>query len=100
MIDKDVIPLKYYLHQNYPNPFNPITTLNYGLPEDAMANITVYDMMGRQVKTLTYGFQTSGYKSVEWNATNDQGEHVSAGVYLYKIQAGNFVDTKKMILLK
>ena len=100
LIDKDVIPLKYYLHQNYPNPFNPITTLNYGLPEDAMANITIYDMMGRQVKTLTYGFQTSGYKSVEWNATNDQGEPVSAGVYLYKIQAGDFVDTKKMILLK
>ena len=57
-------------------------------------------MMGRQVKTLINGLQSSGYKSVQWNATNNQGEPVSAGVYLYKIQAGDFVDTKKMIFLK
>ena len=100
LIDNDVIPLKYYLHQNYPNPFNPITTLSYDLSEDAMVNITIYDMMGRQVKTLTNGFQTSGHKSVQWNAANNQGEPASAGIYLYKIQAGDFVDTKKMIFLK
>ena len=56
--------------------------------------------MGRQVKMLINEIQSSGYKSVQWNSTNNQGKPVSAGVYLYKIQAGDFVDTKKMILLK
>ena len=99
-LDGEQLPTVYALHQNYPNPFNPITTLRYGLPIDAMVNITIYDMMGRQVKILTNRFQKSGYRSVQWNATNNQGEPVSAGIYLYKIQAGDFVDTKKMILLK
>ena len=57
-------------------------------------------MIGRQVKTLTNEFQTSRYKSVQWNAANNQGEPASAGIYIYTIQAGDFVDTKKMILLK
>ena len=99
-VDGDQLPKTYALHQNYPNPFNPITTLRYGLPEDAMVNITIYDMMGRVVSNLVNNQQYGGYKSVKWNATNNQGEPVSAGVYLYKIQAGDFVDTRKMILLK
>ena len=99
-VDGDQLPKTYALHQNYPNPFNPITTLRYGLPEDAMVNITIYDMMGRVVSNLVNNQHYGGYKSVQWNATNNQGEPVSAGVYLYKIQAGDFVDTKKMILLK
>ena len=85
---------------NFPNPFNPITTLEYNLPEDAMVNIIIYDILGNIVKNLVYAKETTGYKSVQWNATNNQGEPVSTGVYLYKIQAGDFVDTKKMILLK
>jgi hypothetical protein len=94
------IPLDYSLKQNYPNPFNPITTLRYNLPEDALVNITIYDMMGRQVKTLVNGSQRAGYKSIQWNAKNNQGQPVSAGLYLYTIQAGEFVQTKKMVLLK
>ena len=88
------------LHQNYPNPFNPITTLRYDLPEDAMVNITIYDMMGRVVKTMVNSQQNAGFKSVRWNATNDKGAPVSAGLYLYTIQAGEFRQTKKMVLLK
>ena len=88
------------LHQNYPNPFNPVTTLRYDLPEDAVVNITIHDMMGRVVKTLVNGSQTAGYKSVQWNATNDKNRPVSAGLYLYTIQAGEFKQTKKMVLLK
>jgi len=99
-IDNDVLPYKFALHQNYPNPFNPVTTLRYDLPEDAMANITIYDMMGRQVSTLVNRKQTAGYKSVQWNATNSAGSPVSAGIYLYMIQAGEFRQTKKMVLLK
>ena len=85
---------------NYPNPFNPITTIGYELPEESFVDITVYDMLGNVVYNLVNTNQSSGYKSVQWNATNNQGEPVSAGVYLYKIQAGDFADTKKMILLK
>jgi len=85
---------------NYPNPFNPITTLEYDLPEDAVVNITIYDMMGRVVNTLVNGSQTAGYKSIQWDATNNLGDPVSAGLYIYAIQVGEFRQTKKMVLLK
>tara|TARA_B100001093_G_scaffold67381_1_gene57364 strand:- start:345 stop:788 length:444 start_codon:yes stop_codon:yes gene_type:complete len=88
------------LLQNYPNPFNPLTTLKYVLPKDSYVDVTVYDMLGNVVNNLVNANQSSGYKSIKWNATNNQGQPVSAGVYLYKIQAGDFIDTKKMILLK
>jgi len=94
------LPITYVLHQNYPNPFNPITTLSYDLPEDALVNITIYDMMGRQVKTLINDQQTAGYRSVQWNGTNNIGQPVSAGLYLYTIQAGDYSQTRKMVLLK
>jgi len=94
------IPEQFALHQNYPNPFNPITTLRYDLPENSLVNIIIYDMLGREVKTLVNTTQDTGFKSVIWDATNDYGKPVSAGVYLYQIQAGEFVQTKKMVLLK
>ena len=78
------IPHQYTLYSAYPNPFNPITTLRYDLPEKSMVNITIYDMLGRQVRTLINQTQEAGFKSVLWNATNNKGNSVSAGVYLYK----------------
>jgi hypothetical protein len=99
-IHGDVIPNVYALHQNYPNPFNPTTILRYDLPEDTQVRITIYDIMGREVRTLFNNQQNAGYKSVIWNATNNQGQPISAGVYLYSIEAGGFRQTKKMILLK
>ena len=99
-IDGVSIPDVYALHQNYPNPFNPTTQIKYDLPEDAMVSITIYDLMGRQVKTLVNSSQTAGYRSIQWNATNNEGQPVSAGLYLYTIQAGKFRQTKKMVLLK
>ena len=90
----------YNLLQNYPNPFNPITTVQYDLPEDGLVNITIYDMMGRVVKNLISSQQNSGYKSVRWNATNNENQSVSAGSYFYSIEAGDFKQTKKMILVK
>jgi hypothetical protein len=92
--------IDYKVHNNFPNPFNPVTTLCYDLPEDAMVNITIYDMMGRVVSNLVSSQQNAGYKSIQWNATNNEGQPVSAGLYLYTIQAGNFRQTKKMVLLK
>ena len=99
-IDDAAIPDVFALHQNYPNPFNPITRINYDLPEDALVNITIYNMMGRQVKTLIHSEQTAGYRNIRWNATNHLGQAVSAGLYIYTIRAGDFRQTKKMVLLK
>ena len=93
-------PKTFTLHQNYPNPFNPSTTLQYDLLNDEFVNITIYDMLGNVINNLVNDNQNSGYKSVQWDATNNQGQQVSAGVYLYSIEAGDFRQTKKMILLK
>jgi len=99
-IDVELIPDVYALHQNYPNPFNPVTTLRYDLPEDAVVSIVIYDVIGRKVKSLVNTIQAAGYRSVRWDATNSFGEPVSAGMYIYMIQAGEFRQTKKMVLLK
>ena len=94
------IPDTYRLHQNYPNLFNLMTTLEYDLPEDAQVSITIYDMNGRIVSNLISSQQSAGYKSIQWNTTNNTGLQVSAGLYFYMIQAGEFRQTKKMVLLK
>jgi hypothetical protein len=99
-IDGGVVPDKFALYQNYPNPFNPITQIRYDLPEDAMVNITIYDIMGRSIRSLVKSRQTAGYRLVRWDATNDKGESVSAGMYFYTIQAEDFKQAKKMVLLK
>ena len=93
-------PEEFSLHQNYPNPFNPVTTLRYDLPENGHVNVIIYDMLGKQVKTLINQTQDAGYRSVIWDGTNDYGNPVSAGIYLYQIQAGEYMQTKKMVLLK
>ena len=95
-----LLPETFALHQNYPNPFNPVTTLRYDLPKNSLVTIIIYDMMGREVKTLINQTQGAGYRSVIWDATNDYGKPVSAGIYLYQIQAGEYISTKKMVLLK
>ena len=97
---KVLFPDKLRIYNAYPNPFNPVTSLSYDLPYNSVVKITVHDMMGRVVKRLVNDSQTAGFKSVQWNATNDKNEPVSAGLYLYTIQAGKFRQTKKMVLLK
>ena len=93
-------PDRYLLMKNFPNPFNPITNIEYNVPENAMVNVTIYDMVGRKVKSLFNGYQDKGYKSITWNATNDRNESVPSGVYLYKIESGKLQQTKKMLLVK
>ena len=95
-----MLPTRYQFYQNFPNPFNPVTTFRYDLPEDGLVNITIYDLLGNEINNLVKSNQSSGHKSVQWNATNNQGQPVSAGVYIYSIEAGDFRQTKKMILLK
>jgi hypothetical protein len=103
-----VIPETFTLHQNFPNPFNPITTLSYDLPKDSDVRLTIFDMLGNEVARLVNSNQEAGFKSVQWDATDFMGRPVSAGVYLYQIQANDaspnsgqgFTETKKMVLLK
>ena len=98
--DKTPLNSDFKLYQNYPNPFNPITSLQYDLTKDGVVNITIYDMMGRLVKTLVDGSQTAGFKTAQWDATNDRNEPVSAGIYHYTVQLGKHREAKKMLLLK
>ena len=88
-------PINYNLFQNYPNPFNPVTTIKYSIPQAAFVSLKVYDVLGREVVALVNGKKTAGNYQVSFDASN-----LSSGVYLYKIKAGSFVQTKKMVLLK
>lgn len=89
------IPESYTISQNYPNPFNPTTNINYDIPNESFVNITVYNNLGQEVKSLVNKEQKAGKYVVSFNATE-----LSSGIYFYKITANNFVQTKKMILLK
>ena len=97
---QNTLPQSPLLHSNFPNPFNPNTLLRYDLPQSGMVNITIHDMTGRKIKTLVNSAQSAGYKTIQWNGTDDNNKSVSAGLYLYTIQTGNFTQTKKMVLLK
>ena len=99
-IDNQVTPDVFALHQNYPNPFNPTTQIKYDLAEDALVSINIYDVMGKSIKSLINVKQSAGYHSFRWDATNHSGEAMSAGMYIYSIQAGQYRSTKKMVLLK
>ena len=99
-IFNDLIPNPYQLYHAYPNPFNPITNIRYELAKETLVEIIIYDLLGNVINNLVHAYQSSGYKTIQWNATNNQGQPVSAGVYLYTIEAGDFRQTKKMILLK
>ena len=94
------IPTAFALHENYPNPFNPTTTLRFDLPEVSNLTLTIYNMLGQKVRTFNMQSTPAGYHSVKWNATNDYGDPVGAGVYLYQLQTKDFVKTRKMVLLK
>ena len=96
---EELMPDRLVLHSNFPNPFNPSTTLRYDLPQSGMVNITIHNVKGELVKTLLNSYQNAGFKSVQWNATNDRNKPVSAGLYIYNIQTKEAIQSKKMILL-
>jgi hypothetical protein len=89
------LPQTFALAQNYPNPFNPTTTIEYDLPKEAPVRLTVYDNLGREVKTLVTAVQQPGYYKLVFDAHT-----LSSGVYYYRIQAGEFVKIRKLLLLK
>jgi len=94
------LPSRFQLLQNHPNPFNPITTIGYTLPRRSTVKIDVYNLLGQRVKTLVDQEKPPGSYSVTWNGTDAAGEAVSTGVYFYLLRAGDYVETKKMVLLK
>ncbi len=89
------IPKTYSLGQNYPNPFNAVTKISYTLPRDSQVKLEIYNILGQRVTTLVKGKQKSGYKTTVWDANL-----FASGIYFYRLQAGDFVETKKMVLLK
>ncbi|MBT6797388.1 MAG: T9SS type A sorting domain-containing protein [Candidatus Marinimicrobia bacterium] len=100
-LDGDVsLPGEFALHQNYPNPFNPSTVITYDLATDSNVRLDIFDIMGRNVKTLVNEKQIGGRHIVSWDANDQFGQAVSAGVYLTRLHTGNKVFTQKMILMK
>ncbi len=93
-------PPAFELAQNYPNPFNPVTTISYSVPRRAQVTIDVFDILGQKVRTLVVGNKAAGSYQVEWDGTDNAGRAVATGIYLYRYQAGDVVQTKKMLLLK
>jgi len=98
--EEAALPEKFALSQNYPNPFNPSTTISYALPEKTTVRLTIYNMLGREIRTLVNRVEDAGYKSVVWDGLDQRGQLISTGVYIYKIQAGNFTQTRKMVFVK
>ncbi len=93
------LPSQYQLFQNFPNPFNPSTLIRYNLPKAGHVKLMVYDVSGRTVIVLVDGYQKAGYFSHTWDARNSQGQRVASGIYFYRIQAGSFSKSYKMLLV-
>ena len=94
-------PGEYALSYNYPNPFNPVTQLRYHVPQPGgKVSITIYDVLGRRVKTLMDEHKTPGFYAITWNGRNDRGNPSASGIYFVRMKARNFENTKKILLLK
>ncbi len=96
----DGSPNEFSLGQNNPNPFNPACEITYALPIASHVTLNVYNLLGQKVRVLVDEYQSAGYKTVSWDSKDDQGQEVTSGVYFYRIQAGDFTEAKKMLLLK
>jgi len=94
------LPRASRLEQNYPNPFNPITNIKYQLASESNVEIAIYDILGREVKSFFYPMQSPGYYTIQWDSRADAGEKVAGGIYFYRMKAGTFTETKKMLLVK
>jgi hypothetical protein len=96
----EIMPANYALEQNYPNPFNPETVISFSLPKSSNVQIKIYDVLGKEIRTLISEERNAGKHNIYWNATDDYGKRVSSGVYFYTIITDNFSQTKKMVLMK
>jgi hypothetical protein len=94
------LPLTYLLHQNSPNPFNPSTSIAFELPDAEHVSLTVYNILGQKVITLVDEYLGQGSHSVRWDGRDSRGNSASSGIYFYRLQTSEFIDTKRMVLLK
>jgi len=92
--------LAFKLNTNYPNPFNPNTNILYSLAEPGYTTITIYNILGQRVTRLVDEYKEAGQHMVIWNGQNSRGQPVSSGIYFYRIESGDFMDSKKMMLLR
>lgn len=99
-LDCDQKPTEYKLNQNFPNPFNPVTEIEYQLPEAANVTLMIYNSIGQRIKTLVSQHQNAGRFAVKWDATNDYQETVPSGIYFFRLETSDFVEMKKMLLIK
>jgi len=94
-VEENPVPLVFFLWQNYPNPFNPSTTIRYALPDKSNVTLTVYNTLGQRVAQLVNGDMEAGHHQVQFD-----GSGLSSGVYFYRIQAGTFVETRRLLLVR
>ncbi|NQT96534.1 MAG: T9SS type A sorting domain-containing protein, partial [Candidatus Marinimicrobia bacterium] len=94
------VPEKFALLQNYPNPFNPETTIEYALPKQSKVTLTIYNVLGQQVRTLSNTVQNAGNYSIVWDAKNDHGKAAPTGMYLYVLTTNEQRLTRKMVLMR
>jgi len=94
------LPTEYALYQNYPNPFNPGTTVKFAVPEAGNVKIVIYDLLGQEVRTLFDGYTQRGTTEIVWDGRDNKGAQVSTGMYVYRMTAGSFTQSRKMVLLK
>lgn len=100
LLEEEVLPLEFHLYQNFPNPFNTSTEIWYDLPVPKSVELVIYNLMGQVVKVLVNETQEAGNYVFQWDGMDVRGEKVPSGIYLYRIEAGYWVLTKKMILLR
>ena len=100
LTDTFIIPNQYKLYQNYPNPFNPSTVLQYDVPELSQISLTLYDLSGREINQLVKETQQPGLKTVVWDGKDFMGNRMGAGIYIYQLKSGYYVESKKMIFVK
>ncbi|MCX6828212.1 MAG: T9SS type A sorting domain-containing protein [candidate division Zixibacteria bacterium] len=94
------LPKEFRLEQNHPNPFNPATTIEYDVPIRSLIKIEVYNLLGQSVRVLLNAHKSSGNYRITWDGKDSSGRSVSSGIYFYRFQAGDYVETKKMVLMK
>ena len=99
--DQDLaLPQSYTLNQNYPNPFNPETEISFQIPSATYTSLKIFNILGQEVKTLVDEHREAGHYTVSWSGRDEFGKEVTSGIYFYTLKAGEFTDTKRMLLLK
>jgi hypothetical protein len=96
----ELLPTDFRLEQNFPNPFNPTTRIRFALPQKSKVRLTLYDTLGREVITLVNDERQAGIYAIDWNGLDSAGQRAGSGVYFFRIEAGEFVQTRKLTLIK